>query len=99
MSSCGDSSPTRCRAALCELWPRQPKPLTGRALLDVGNNLCVVIALRHLSLTLFYILVFTSPLLVAVLGRIFLNERLDWGKSAAILTGFLGVIIAVYPSR
>ncbi|AXC14120.1 Permeases of the drug/metabolite transporter (DMT) superfamily [Acidisarcina polymorpha] len=87
------------RGEVKELWPKRPTRLLGRASLDVANNLCVVIALRHLSLTLFYILVFTSPLLVAVLGRIFLKERLDWRKATAILAGFLGVVVAVYPSR
>jgi drug/metabolite transporter (DMT)-like permease len=82
-----------------DLWPRRPKRLLVRGLLDLANNLCVVIALRHLSLTLFYILVFTSPMLVAILGRLFLNERLDWQKACAILAGFLGVVVAVYPSR
>jgi drug/metabolite transporter (DMT)-like permease len=87
------------RGEIRELWPKQPKPLTIRALLDVGNNLCVVIALRHLSLTLFYILVFMSPMVVAILGRFYLHERLDWRKVAAILTGLLGVVIAVDPFR
>ena len=87
------------RGELKELWPQKPGRLLVRGFLDLGNNLCVVIALRHLSLTLFYILVFTSPLLVAILGRIFLKELLDWRKAAAILTGFLGVVVAVYPSR
>src|ERR1017187_9918946 len=41
-----------------------------RALLDMTNNVCVVIALRHLSLTMFYILVFTSAHLPA-LGRLY----------------------------
>jgi drug/metabolite transporter (DMT)-like permease len=84
---------------LRELWPKRPGRMLVRSLLDVANNLCVVLALRHLSLTLFYILVFTSPMVVALLGRLFLKEHLDWRKVAAILTGFLGVVIAVYPSR
>ena len=81
------------------LWPRRPTRLLFRGLLDVGNNLCVVIALRHLSLTLFYILVFTSPMLVAIMSRLFLRELLDWRKVSAILVGFFGVIVAVYPYR
>ena len=81
------------------LWPKRPQRLLVRSLLDVGNNLCVVIALRHLSLTLFYILIFTSPMLVVVLGRLFLHEQLDLRRAAAILVGFLGVIVAVYPFR
>lgn len=82
-----------------KLWPQKPRRLLVRGFLDLSCNLCVVIALRHLSLTLFYILVFTSPLLVALLERIFLNESLDWRKAIAILTGFLGVVVAVFPSR
>ena len=81
------------------VWPKRPKRLLMRSLLDVSNNLCVVVALRHLPLTLFYILVFTSPMVVAILGRFFLHERLDWRKVAAILVGFAGVVVAVYPSR
>jgi drug/metabolite transporter (DMT)-like permease len=87
------------RGELKLLWPQNPRRLLARGFLDLGNNLCVVIALRHLSLTLFYILVFTSPLLVTILERIFLKESLDWRKAVAILTGFLGVIVAVFPSR
>jgi drug/metabolite transporter (DMT)-like permease len=87
------------RGELKQLWPQKPRRLLVRGFLDLGNNLCVVIALRHLSLTLFYILVFTSPLLVAVLEWLFLKESLDWRKIVAILTGFLGVVIAVFPSR
>lgn len=82
-----------------ELWPKRPKRLLVRGMLDVGNNLCVVVALRHLSLTLFYILVFTSPMLVVLLGRVFLKERFDWQRACAIVVGFLGVVVAVYPSR
>jgi drug/metabolite transporter (DMT)-like permease len=63
----------------------------------VGNNIFVVVALRHLSLTLFYILVFTSPMVIAVLGRLFLGERIDLRKGAAILAGFAGVVIAINP--
>ena len=68
-----------------------------RSSLDLGNNLFVVVALRHLPLTLFYILVFTAPLVIALLAAIFLHERMGWKKAAAILVGFLGVVVAVNP--
>ena len=68
-----------------------------RACLDMGNNVCVVIALRHLTLTLFYILVFTAPMVVALLSAVLLRERLPWRKAAAIAVGFAGVIVAVHP--
>ncbi|WP_420236803.1 DMT family transporter [Telmatobacter bradus] len=68
-----------------------------RALLDMSNNICVVIALRHLSLTMFYILVFTSPLTIALLSAIFLREHITRRKTLALVLGFCGVVIAVAP--
>jgi drug/metabolite transporter (DMT)-like permease len=68
-----------------------------RACLDMANTVCVVIALRHLSLTLFYILVFTSPMLITLLSAVYLREGLAWRKGLAILAGFAGVVIAVNP--
>lgn len=68
-----------------------------RSCLDFANNLCVVIALRHLPLTLFYILVFLAPMATALLAAIFLRERLGWRKIVAVLGGFAGVVIAVNP--
>ena len=79
------------------LRPRKLKRQVARACLDMANNVCVVIALRHLTLTLFYILIFTSPMVVALLSAIFLREGLPWRKGLAILAGFAGVVIAVNP--
>jgi drug/metabolite transporter (DMT)-like permease len=78
----------------------QPKRLDRqltRACLDMGNNVCVVIALRHLTLTLFYILVFTAPMVIALLSAVFLREGLPWRKGLAIVAGFAGVVVAVNP--
>jgi drug/metabolite transporter (DMT)-like permease len=68
-----------------------------RACLDMTNNVCVVVALRHLSLTLFYILVFTAPMTIALLSAIFLREGLPWRRAVAIAAGFAGVVVAVHP--
>jgi drug/metabolite transporter (DMT)-like permease len=68
-----------------------------RACLDMANNVCVVIALRHLTLTLFYILIFLAPMVVALLSTVFLHEGLAWKKGAAIAAGFAGVVVAVHP--
>ncbi len=68
-----------------------------RACLDMVNNVCVAIALRHLTLTLFYILVFTAPTVIALLSSVFLREGLPWKKAVAIAAGFAGVVIAVHP--
>jgi drug/metabolite transporter (DMT)-like permease len=68
-----------------------------RASLDMLNNICVVVALRHLTLTLFYILIFTAPMAIALLSAIFLREGLTIRRFAAVAVGFAGVVIAVNP--
>ncbi|MEO6816963.1 MAG: DMT family transporter, partial [Edaphobacter sp.] len=79
------------------LRPQRLKRQVARACLDMGNNVCVVIALRHLTLTLFYILVFMAPMVIALLSAVFLREGLSWKRAAAIGLGFAGVVIAVHP--
>lgn len=76
---------------------QRPGRQLARACLDMANNVCVVIALRHLSLTLFYILIFTAPMVISVLSAVFLKEGLSWRKGLAIVAGFAGVVIAVNP--
>ena len=85
------------RRDLRALWPRHPGRQVGRALLDVVNGIGVVIAIRHLPLALFYILIFCSPMVSTLLAAAFLGERLEWRKALAIVTGFAGVVVAVNP--
>jgi drug/metabolite transporter (DMT)-like permease len=68
-----------------------------RSMLDMANNIGVIVALRHLSLTMFYILVFTSPMVIAILAAIFLGERITSKKTLALVVGFCGVVVAVAP--
>ena len=82
---------------LAILRPQRLSLQLARACLDMANNVCVVIALRHLTLTLFYILIFTAPMLISLLSAIFLREGLTWRKGAAIAAGFAGVVIAINP--
>ena len=79
------------------LWPQRPGAQIVRALLDLGNLIGVVIALRHLPLSLFYVLVFCSPMVTTLLAAAFLGERLERTKVLAIVTGFAGVVVAVAP--
>ncbi len=81
---------------------RRLKPINGpkqaiRSLLDLVNNLCVVLALRHVPLPLFYILVFMAPLVITVLAAIVLKERIGTPRALALVAGFAGVVIAVNP--
>ncbi len=79
------------------LWPRRPGAQIVRALLDLGNLIGVVIALRHLPLSLFYVLVFCSPMVTTLLAATFLGERLERTKVLAVVAGFAGVVVAVAP--
>lgn len=54
------------------------------------------IALRHLSLNVFYVVVFTAPMTIVILAAVFLKEHLTPIKVAAVIAGFIGVLIAVY---
>jgi drug/metabolite transporter (DMT)-like permease len=85
------------RGEVKALWPVSPQRQFFRACLDLGNYLLIVIALRHVPLTLFYILVFTAPMAIALLAALFLREHLEWRKATAIFMGFIGVVIAVDP--
>jgi drug/metabolite transporter (DMT)-like permease len=85
------------RRDLQALKPHQLRPQILRSGLDLGNNICVIVALRHLTLTLFYIFIFLAPIVVATLSPILLHERMTLKKALAILAGFAGVVIAVHP--
>ena len=79
------------------LRPHRLSRQVARACLDMTNNVCVVIALRHLTLTIFYILIFMAPIVTSLLSAIFLREGVPWQRAAAIATGFAGVMVAVHP--
>ena len=87
------------RGNLRGLRPRYPLKQVMRSCLDLGNNLCVVVALRHIPLALFYILVFFAPMVTVLLAAAFLNEALDLRRGIAVFVGFCGVVVAVHPSR
>jgi drug/metabolite transporter (DMT)-like permease len=87
----------KARHELKVLWPTLPRRQLVRSCLDLTNNLCVVVALRHVSLTLFYILVFLSPICITFLAAVFLHEKIGARKAVAIMLGFAGVVIAVNP--
>ena len=85
------------RGEVRALWPDHLGRQTLRSCLDLGTNVSVVVALRHLSLTLFYILIFLAPIATSAMGAVFLREGLTWRKVVAIVAGFAGVVIAVDP--
>src|SRR5258708_2188221 len=62
------------------LWPKNPRAQLLRATLALSSNFFNAIALKHLTLTLFYVTVFTAPMMAALLAAFFLREKLSWQK-------------------
>lgn len=85
------------RGRLRDLHPASSRTLAVVALSAVGCGYTTVIALKHLPITVFYILVFTSPFVIAALSTLLKHEVMTGKKLACLVTGFLGVVIAVGP--
>ena len=58
-----------------------------------------LVALKRLSLATNYVIIFTGPMMIAILAALFLRERIGWAKILMIVVGFGGVIVALDPSR
>jgi drug/metabolite transporter (DMT)-like permease len=61
----------------------------------IGVNYANVIALKHLPLTVFFIVVFTTPLVIAALSSVMKHETLTRIKIVCLIAGFFGVVLAV----
>jgi len=85
---CGDAK---------KLWPKNSQAQIIYAVLSLATNVFNTVALKHLTLTLFFVTVFTAPMIVAILAALFLHERLTLAKILAVICGFAGVVIAVNP--
>jgi drug/metabolite transporter (DMT)-like permease len=68
-----------------------------RALMLVAMTGINFWALQYLQLTVTSAIFFTVPLIIAVLSAPLLGERLDRGRWAAIIAGFVGVLVIVRP--
>jgi drug/metabolite transporter (DMT)-like permease len=66
------------------------------SLLAIGTVL-VFIAIKDVPLPNFYTIIFIGPLLAVSLSGIFLKEPIGFAKMIALLTGFIGLIIALHP--
>lgn len=82
---------------LHRLVPRQPSLAFWRALLLAIDTLLIHYAFARLPLADAYLIAFLTPILVAVLGFVFLRERLSAVGWAGVLVGFAGVVVALKP--
>lgn len=78
---------------------RSSRPVlqAGRALLAVVESAVFVLAFRYLPLADTHAIAATSPLIVIVLGALFLGEKVDKARWIAVLAGFAGVLLIVRP--
>ena len=72
--------------------------LTLRGLSGVLTFFAFVLALKHSSLSVSVMLLFTSPVWALVLGAVFLKERLTLERIGGIIVAFAGVWILINPS-
>ena len=70
-----------------------------RGFLLLGSTAFSYLAVREFPLTQVYVINFSSPIIVTVFAIIILKERVGLGRVLAILSGFLGVIVAIKPDR
>jgi drug/metabolite transporter (DMT)-like permease len=78
-----------------QLSSKRPVFHFARSLFTLGSVYGAVGGVIYLSLADFYTIIFTSPLILTILGSFFLREKTDVKSWIAILFGFAGVIVAV----
>lgn len=68
-----------------------------RALLGLSATFFCILALKHVSISVFIIITFTAPFIGIVLAYFILNEQSNINRLIATLIGFIGVFIIVDP--
>lgn len=82
---------------LAELKPTRPWLHVARALIGITMLGTFIVALRDAPLASVYSVYMFAPLLIAALAAWFLAERVEPGCWAAIVVGFIGVIVILQP--
>ncbi len=72
-------------------------PLLFRGLITLCAWVCYFTAARSLTLAQLLCLYFAAPLITTILATPMLGERVSGGRWAAVLIGFLGVLVATDP--
>jgi drug/metabolite transporter (DMT)-like permease len=75
----------------------RPKLQVARGLGLVAASVCLFTALNYLPLTATTSITFSAPLLVALLARPLLGETLGPRRVAAVVAGFVGVLVVTQP--
>jgi len=76
---------------------RRPWAHVGRSTAMLLSGTCFNLSLAHLGLAFAITVAFVSPLFVTAMSMLFLGERVGPRRWAAVVVGFLGVVIVVRP--
>ncbi|MDD3029439.1 MAG: DMT family transporter [Alphaproteobacteria bacterium] len=78
----------------------RPSSFRGIAIIclcSVAIRYCNITALNYLSLTLFYAIQFTAPLVIALLSVLLKHETLTRLKTGCLFAGFFGILVILAP--
>lgn len=84
-------------AGLASLKPRRPGLLVVRSLLNIAAAFLFFTGLRYLPLADAFAVVFAAPLFITALSVPVLGEHVGLRRWAAVIVGFLGVLVVVQP--
>ena len=81
------------------LWPAGPDRvfLAVRTAGELGATFCFLTALEHMPLANLSAILQSLPLVVTLVAVVLLGEPIGWRRIAAILVGFVGVMIIIRP--
>lgn len=85
------------RRRTAALRTRKPAWHLLRSLLMTGSMFTFFYALKHIPLAEVIVIAFAAPLIVTALSRPFLGEHVGAWRWAAVIVGFVGVLIVVRP--
>lgn len=80
------------------LTTKHPKYMAFRLIMGQIGMASTALALPHLELTTFYMLVFTGPLWIALIASYMLKDKMDKNRIGVILVGFCSVLYALNPA-
>jgi len=79
-------------------WPRTGWRTIGlRSIGEVGSTLLYLTALFHMPIASIVSIMQTMPLVLTVFSAVILGEIVRWRRWAAVLFGFIGVLLVVQP--
>lgn len=79
------------------LIPTKWKLILVLSVMIVAQSFSNVLSFTNLPLTTVYIGLFSMPFLTALIGMLFMGEKVNKKQGASIVLGFLGVVVALLP--